>query len=149
MWSLPQTSGYSYLRVTVIWIDVHPVGETPIHTTRTLHTPVHIRSAYASCGSPQTWQPFTSHQQHWTNPVAPEKKGSRHNPSPTEWSADPPPSFSPNTAIRVVIKAKHMLTNKLHRFLGPITSTCDRYVQYLLMRANPSVLNRHRWGLQS
>jgi hypothetical protein len=26
---------------------------------------------------------------------------------------------------------------------------CDRYVQYLLTVANPSVLNRHRWGLQT
>jgi hypothetical protein len=26
--------------------------------------------------------------------------------------------------------------------------SCDRYVQYLLAGSNPSVLNRHRWGLQ-
>jgi hypothetical protein len=31
---------------------------------------------------PHTWQHFASHQQHWTNPTAPEKKGSRHNPQP-------------------------------------------------------------------
>jgi hypothetical protein len=31
---------------------------------------------------------------------------------------------------------------------GPISPACDRYVQYLLAGANPSVLNRHRWGLQ-
>jgi hypothetical protein len=30
-------------------------------------------------GSPRTWQPFINHQQRWTNPTAPEKKGSRHN----------------------------------------------------------------------
>jgi hypothetical protein len=34
-------------------------------------------------GSPRTWQPFSSHQQHWTDPTAPEKKGSRHNPQPS------------------------------------------------------------------
>jgi hypothetical protein len=35
------------------------------------------------------------------------------------------------------------------RFTGPISPACDQYVQYLLMGANPSVLNRHRWRLQS
>jgi hypothetical protein len=34
------------------------------------------------------------------------------------------------------------------RLTGPITLTCDRYVQYLLAGANLSVLNRHRRGLQ-
>jgi hypothetical protein len=34
------------------------------------------------------------------------------------------------------------------RFTGPISPACDRYVQYLLTGANPSVLNRHRRGLQ-
>jgi hypothetical protein len=33
------------------------------------------------------------------------------------------------------------------RLTGPISPTCDRYVQNLLMGINPSVLNRHRWGL--
>jgi hypothetical protein len=31
---------------------------------------------------------------------------------------------------------------------GPISPACDRYVQYLLVRVNPSVLNRHRWEIQ-
>jgi hypothetical protein len=34
------------------------------------------------------------------------------------------------------------------RFTGPITPACDRYVQYLLMGANRTILNRHRRGLQ-
>jgi hypothetical protein len=38
--------------------------------------------------------------------------------------------------------------NMLHRFTGPITLVCDRYVQYLLAGANPSVLNRYQRGLQ-
>jgi hypothetical protein len=37
------------------------------------------------------------------------------------------------------------LTNRLIR---PISPACDRYIQYLLVGANPSVLNWHRWGLQ-
>jgi hypothetical protein len=38
---------YSYPRVIAIQIDVHPIGETPIHTTRMLSTPVHVCPAYA------------------------------------------------------------------------------------------------------
>jgi hypothetical protein len=34
------------------------------------------------------------------------------------------------------------------RLTRPISPACDRYVQYLLTEANPSVLNRHRRGLQ-
>jgi hypothetical protein len=34
------------------------------------------------------------------------------------------------------------------RLTGPISPACDRYVQYLLAGVIPSVLNRHRWGLQ-
>jgi hypothetical protein len=33
------------------------------------------------------------------------------------------------------------------RLIGTISPACDRYVQYLLPGTNPSVLNRHRWGL--
>jgi hypothetical protein len=69
-------------------------------------------------------------------------------PSPAEWSAGLPSSFSPNTAIKVVMKVKHLLTNKLHQFTRPITPVCDRYLQYLLGGVNPSVLNWHRRGLQ-
>jgi hypothetical protein len=35
------------------------------------------------------------------------------------------------------------------RLTEPISLACDRYVQYLIARANPSVLNWHRRGLQS
>jgi hypothetical protein len=34
------------------------------------------------------------------------------------------------------------------RLTGPISPICDWYVQYLLLGANPSVLNQHRQGLQ-
>jgi hypothetical protein len=35
------------------------------------------------------------------------------------------------------------------RLTGPITPSCDWYVQYLLAGANPLVINWHRWRLQS
>jgi hypothetical protein len=44
-------------------------------------------------------------------------------------------------------KAKHLLTVAT-RLTGPISPACDLYVQYLLIGANPSVLNWHRRGLQ-
>jgi hypothetical protein len=69
-------------------------------------------------------------------------------PSPTEWPTGPSPSFSPSTAIEAVMKAKHLLTNRLHRFTGPISPARDRYIQYLHVGANPSVLNWHRRGLR-
>jgi hypothetical protein len=34
------------------------------------------------------------------------------------------------------------------RFTEPISPACDRYIQYLLMGANRTVLNWHRRGLQ-
>jgi hypothetical protein len=34
------------------------------------------------------------------------------------------------------------------RLTGPISPACDRYIQYLLTGANPSVLNQHRRELQ-
>jgi hypothetical protein len=34
------------------------------------------------------------------------------------------------------------------RLTGPISPACDWYIQYLLVGANPSVHNRHRWDLQ-
>jgi hypothetical protein len=47
---LPQTSGYSYPRVTTIRIDVHPAGENPTNTPRMFSTLVHAHLAYAFCG---------------------------------------------------------------------------------------------------
>jgi hypothetical protein len=41
------------------------------------------------------------------------------------------------------------MVTQLHQLTGSISLACDRYVQYLLTGANPSALNRHRWGLQS
>jgi hypothetical protein len=63
-------------------------------------------------------------------------------------SACLPHSFSLLTTIEVVIKLKHMLMNKLQQFIVSISPKCDQYVQYLLVGANPSVLNGHKWGLQ-
>jgi hypothetical protein len=52
------------------------------------------------------------------------------------------PSFSSKTTKEAVGKSQAT------RLTGPISPACDWYVQYLLVEANPSVLNRHRRGLQ-
>jgi hypothetical protein len=52
----------------------------------------------------------------------------------------------PNTTIEAV--AIYMLMNMLHRFTRLISPACDQYIQYLLTRANPLVLKRHRRMLQ-
>jgi hypothetical protein len=80
----------------VIWIDVHPVGKNPTNTTHMIPTSVHVRSRMLPVGGPCTWQPFTGHWHIWTHPIAPEKKGSWHNPQHTGWPIHGSvPSFSP------------------------------------------------------
>jgi hypothetical protein len=149
MWWLPQTSGYSYPRVTAIWIDVHPTGENPTNTTRTLSTPVHVRLAYASCGRSPYVATFHTvvdrfEQIHCTREEGlPTQSTSRRPFDPrvrtqllshnSQWSSGEESSFCWQPATRLT---------------GPISPACDRYIQYLLARANRTVLNRHRRGLQ-
>jgi hypothetical protein len=146
---LPQTKGYSYPRVTSIRIDVHPAGENPTNMTRTLPTPVHVRTTYASCErSPYVATfyeaPTNLDRSHcsWEKGLLIQSTAHRLTDArvrtqllsrTSQWSRGRKPSSWrwPTT-----------------RFTGPISPTCDRYVQYLLMGANRTVLNRHRRGLQ-
>jgi hypothetical protein len=59
------------------------------------------------------------------------------------------PIFSPELANEVVGAKPSIYKRPTTRLTGPITLVCDRYVQYLLAGANWTVLNRHRWELQS
>jgi hypothetical protein len=56
------------------------------------------------------------------------------------------PSFSPEPANEAVGAKPSIYRWPATRLIGPITPVCDRYVQYLLVGANRTVLNRHRWG---
>ncbi len=95
-WWLAQTNGYSYPRVMAIWIDVHPTGENPTNTTRTLPTPVHVRPAYASCGQSSYVTTFHKSSTELDRVTAPEKKRSRCDPQHAGWLIrGSPPSFSP------------------------------------------------------
>jgi hypothetical protein len=78
-----------------------------------------------------------------------EKKGSWHNPQhvgrPIRGYV---PCFSPKTTIEEVGAKPIFCWRPATRLIGPISLACDRYIQYLLIGAIPSVLNRHRRGLQ-
>jgi hypothetical protein len=133
----------------VIWIDVHPAEENSINTSRTLLTPVNVHLVYASYG----WSSFvaTFHESSiefsWS--TTPEKKGFWHNPQRGGWLIRGfVPSFSPEPANKAVGAKPSIYQRSAIRLTGPILQACDRYIQYLLMRVNPSVLNRHRQGLQ-
>jgi hypothetical protein len=53
----------------------------------------------------------------------------------------------PHDSLGVEERDFGQVVTHLHQLTGPITPACDRYVQYLLVGTNPSVLNRHRRGL--
>jgi hypothetical protein len=121
-------------------------------TRYTWHVRFLRQSTYAthtfSVGSSYTWQPFASHQQCWTDPTAPKKKAPDTIPSmPANWSIGPPPSSSPKTIIEAVIKAKHMLTTCYIGLLGS-QHQYGSVRSILAHGVNPSILNRHRRGLQ-
>jgi hypothetical protein len=135
---LPQTSGYSYL-----------TGENPTNTTRTLPMPVHVRPVYASCG----WSPYVA-TFHEVPTDLDRSHCSREKGLPTQSTArrltDP--------RVRTQLLSRTSQWSKgckpsswrwpTTRFTGLISPACGRYVQYLLMGANRTVLNQHRQGLQ-
>jgi hypothetical protein len=95
------------------------------------------QSTYAWCtlpaGDPRTWQPFGRCRQIWIDPTVLEKKDSRHNPHhtgrPIHGSI---PSFSPEPANEAEDVSQAPVGDQLLGLPGPISPTCDQYVQYLL-----------------
>jgi hypothetical protein len=148
MWRLPQTSSYSYPIVAVIRIDVHPIGENPINTSHTLPTPVHACPTYALCGqSPYVitfhWLPRSQNR-----PLHPEEVLATKDrlAQPLSWVAS---FLLPCDSPEVGERGFGQMVTQLYQLTGFVSPACDRYVQYLLVGANRTVLNRHRWGLQS
>jgi hypothetical protein len=111
---------YSYSRATVIRIDVHPVGETwtTSHTHLTLTPRMVADHTYLtrSTHSNLLW----GRQQICTDPLPPEKKGSRHNPQLNDCLiCGSVLSFSPTTANEVVGKRQASIDNQLLGLPGP------------------------------
>jgi hypothetical protein len=80
--------------------------------------------------------------------TASEKKCSRlHLSARLSGPCDMPQFFSQHNHWSSVLKLS-TFWRQATTLTGPISPACDRYVQYLLARANPSVLNRHRRWLQ-
>jgi hypothetical protein len=129
MCCLSQISGYSYSRVAVIWINVHYAGENSTNTSHAFHTR----------------EPSIE----LDRITAPEKKAPNTIRSmPTVQSAGPYPVSLSSQPMKQWRKP-NICWQRASRLTGSISPTCDRYVQYLLVGVNPSVINQHRQGLQS
>jgi hypothetical protein len=123
-------------------------GKTrPTRHVRFPHQSTYARSMLPA-GDPHTWQPSMSHRQSWTESLLPRKRAPDTIPStPANRSAGSYPVSLPSQPMKQWRKP-NINQQQATRFTGPISPTCDQYVQYLLMGANRTVLNRHRRGLQ-
>jgi hypothetical protein len=78
-----------------------------------------------------------------------QEKGFRHNLQHASWPiCGSIPSFSLKIANEALGAKPIFYWRPATRLTGPISSACDRYVQYLLARDNSLILNWHRRGLQ-
>jgi hypothetical protein len=145
MWWLPQTSGYSYPRVTAIRIDVHPTGENPTNTPRTLPTPAHARPAYTFYGQSSYVTIFHWLTRSWNSPLHPEEVLTTKDglAQPSSWVAS---FFLPCDSPREGERGFSPIVTQLHQLTGSISPAYDRCVQYMLTGANPSIHNWHRRG---
>jgi hypothetical protein len=121
-------------------------------TRLTRHVRFPHQSTYAwrtlPTGGSCTWQPSTSHRQSWTESLLLRKRAPDTIPStPADRSAGPYPVSLPSQLVKQWGKP-NIHRQQATRFIGPISPTCDRYNQYLLMGANRTVINQHRRGLQ-
>jgi hypothetical protein len=121
-----------------------------IRSTRHIRFP--HQSTYAQrtlpTGGPRTWQSSTSHRQSWTETLLTRKRAPDTIPSsPADRSAGPYLVSLLSQPMKQWRKP-NIHQQQATRSTRSISPACDRYVQYLLMGANRTVLNRHWWGLQ-
>jgi hypothetical protein len=119
-------------------------------TWSTQHIRFPRQSTYATrtlpAGGPRIWQPFTLTQQSWADSLLP-RKSAPDSTFQLGWALHGTRLyFSPNTAIEAVRLSQTSIDEQATSLTGPRSPACDQYVQYLLIGANPSILNRHRWG---
>jgi hypothetical protein len=125
---------YSYLRVMMIQIDVHPVGENSTNTPHAFYAQStydprpyvsHVVNAY---------QLFVKLSIDLYRSTAPEKKDSQHNPQlDSRLIRMSVPSFSPTKTNEVVGKRQASVDNQLlglldpyHRHVIGTFNTCSR-----------------------
>jgi hypothetical protein len=123
-------------------------GKTrPTRHVRFPHQSMYARRTLPA-GGPRTWQPSTSRRQSWTESLLPRKRAPGIIPSmPADRSVDPYLVFLPSQPMKQWRKP-NIHQQQATKFIGTISLACDQYVQYLLIGANRTVLNRHRRGLQ-
>jgi hypothetical protein len=90
------------------------------NTIRTLPTPVHVCSAYASYRQSPYVATIHESSTDLNRATARKKKGSRHNPQHTDWSIyGSVPNFSHRTASEAVGKSQASVDDKLLDLLDP------------------------------
>jgi hypothetical protein len=123
-----------------------------LKTWSTRHIRFPQQSTYATrilpTGGPHTWQPSTLAQQSWTDSLLPRKSAPDSTSQPSWVAHGTHLYFSPNTTIEAVRLSQTSIDEHATRLSGLISQACDQCIQYLLTRANLSILNRHRRGLQ-
>jgi hypothetical protein len=114
---------------------------------RTLPTLVYGRPAYTFCGQSPYATIFHWLPQSRNKLIDPEEVLATKDrlTQPSSWVAS---FLLPCDSPGVGERGFSPMVTQLPQLTGPISPACDRYVQYLLAGANPSILNRHRWGLQ-
>jgi hypothetical protein len=104
----------------MIRIDVHPAGENPTNTSRTLPTLVHVRPVYTSYGQSPYVATFHESSIELSRPTAPKKKGSRHNPQrAADRSTGPYPASLPSQAMKQWGQSQASINGQLLGLLGP------------------------------
>jgi hypothetical protein len=113
----------------------------------TLPTPVHARPTYTSHGQSPYVTTFHWLSRSQNKPLHPEEVLATKDrlTQPSSWVAS---FLLPCDNPRVGERSFGPIVTQLPQLTGPISPACDRYVQYLLVGANPSVHNRHKWWLQ-
>jgi hypothetical protein len=114
-------------------------------TRPTRHVRFPHQSTYAwrtlPAGGPRTWQPSTSRRQSWTESLLLRKRAPDTIPSTPANRSMSPYTVSLLSQPMKQWRKPNIYQQQATRFTGLISSACDRYVQYLLMGANRTVLN--------
>jgi hypothetical protein len=104
----------------VIRIDVHPTGENPTNTTRTLPTPATYARRTLPTGGPRTWQPFMSHRQSWAGPLLPRKWApDTILNAPADWSTVLYPTSLPSQPMNEWGQSQASSSDRLLGLLAP------------------------------
>jgi hypothetical protein len=116
----------------VIRIDVHPAGENPTNTPRTLPTPVHARPTYAFCGQSPYVTTFRWLPRSRNKPLYPEKVLAIKDrlAQPSSWVASfLLPCDSPGVGERdfgLMVTQLLQLTSSYHQYAIGTLNTCSR-----------------------